>query len=686
MAIRDEPEEGCEKVTMNSKSRAGRGTCRFSAFTGLFLLCLVTQAAGQDAQQRERCRSIDVKGSAISLDDAIAGCTALIVSGNERGRGLAEAHLRRGIGAQKKSDLARALADYEQAIRIDASYIRPYVDKGNLKLRQGKIEEAITDFNTALRIDPNYAFGYARRGAAFQSKGDYDRALVNYDEALRLDPKNSSFYAERGWVHHLKSDDERAITDLNQAISLDPKNGFAYADRGVIWRLKRDFTRAMADANQSIQTDGTKAIFYVLRGHTWRAQDNDKQAMADFETAIRIDPKSARAFAQRGSLHLKNKDWDRAIADYNAALSFDPKLSYVFHERGFAWRNKGDAERALADYNEAIRLNPKEVTSYNNRGIIWRSRGDFARAIADFDSAVRVDPAYGAAFTNRGLAYEAKGEHARARSDFETALVLPPKYDTGNWSQETARARLKLLSADGAGSGVGTGAKVALVIGNGAYTSVAPLPNPANDARDVAKTFREIGFEVLQGIDLDRERQEKLVRQFLRKASTARIAVVFYAGHGMQVNGKNYLLPVDAKINAQTDLSRETLELNTMLDGLNDESRTNIVILDACRDNPFGANGPAKLRSSAGLAAVSSVSVGTLVVFATAPERAALDGAGTNSPFTTALLKHVRTPGLEVRQMLSKVRTEVTRATASKQVPWDNSSLLGDVYLVGSPG
>jgi tetratricopeptide (TPR) repeat protein len=349
------------------------------------------------------------------------------------------------------------------------------------------------------------------------------------------------------------------------------------------------------------------------------------------------------------------------------------------------WRNKGEGERAIADFSEAIRLDPKAAYAFYNRGHAWRAKGDISRALSDFEAVIKVDPTYVAAYTSRGLVYEAKGERDRARADFTTALSLPQKYDNGKWAHDTARARLA-LSEDTPGTGrakAPPAARIALVIGNGSYKNVPTLANPVNDAEAVAKALREIGFDVLEGTNLNRKRQEQQVNAFLRKASTARVALFFYAGHGMQIDGQNYLIPVDSKLSVSTDLSYEALELAKILNGLYDEARANIVILDACRDNPLAEAGKKGAGGSSGLAAVSTVGYGTLIAYATAPDNVALDGAGVNSPFTAALLKHIRTPGLEVRQMLTLVRAEVTKSTEKKQVPWDNSSLLVDVYLAG---
>jgi uncharacterized caspase-like protein len=251
---------------------------------------------------------------------------------------------------------------------------------------------------------------------------------------------------------------------------------------------------------------------------------------------------------------------------------------------------------------------------------------------------------------------------------------------------------LAVAAMAGVSTPVAAADRVALVIGNGKYINANTLPNPPNDARAMAKALSNIGFDVSFGEDLDHTGMERLVRDFLRKSASAKIALIFYAGHGLQVEGRNYLVPIDAKLEAASDLNYETVKLDDILDSLNaDPSRANIIILDACRDNPLARTFAAHLgasRSAAvstGLAAYSTVGSGTLIAFSTAPGQVALDGDGANSPFTEGLLKYLATPGLEVRQMLTRVRDDVARATHDRQLPWDNSSLRGDVYLASAP-
>lgn len=157
----------------------------------------------------------------------------------------------------------------------------------------------------------------------------------------------------------------------------------------------------------------------------------------------------------------------------------------------------------------------------------------------------------------------------------------------------------------------------------------------------------------------------------------------FYAGHGIQVDGNNYLVPIDAAVKSKNTAIFELIDIDRILKGLDEETHANVVILNACRDNPFETRiGPSRSAGrGAGLSGYEAVGAGTLIAFATAPGNTAADGSGTHSPFTGALLKHIGTPKLELNQMLTRVRIDVAAATEKKLVPWVNSSLLGEVYL-----
>jgi uncharacterized caspase-like protein len=227
--------------------------------------------------------------------------------------------------------------------------------------------------------------------------------------------------------------------------------------------------------------------------------------------------------------------------------------------------------------------------------------------------------------------------------------------------------------------------RVALVIGNSAYQSVPQLKNPHNDAAGMSDKLTALGFEVVTGLDLSLMDTRQKVREFVEKLAGADLALFFYAGHGIQVNGENYLIPVDAQLKSDLDLDFEAVPANLILTAMERATKINLVFLDACRDNPFAENLARSMgtRSSAigrGLAKIGS-GVGSLISFSTQPGNVALDGSGENSPFTTALLKHLGTPGQDVTRDLVLVRRDVLAATNGQQVPWDNSSLTGEVIL-----
>jgi hypothetical protein len=231
--------------------------------------------------------------------------------------------------------------------------------------------------------------------------------------------------------------------------------------------------------------------------------------------------------------------------------------------------------------------------------------------------------------------------------------------------------------------------RIALVIGNSVYQNTAELKNPRNDASDMAGSLRRLGFEVFEGHNLDKRSMERMIRQFGVKLAGADLALFFYAGHGVAIGGQNYLVPVDAKLASEGDADFEGLPLNLVLKQMEREAKTSIVLLDACRDNPLARNlartmGTRSSQVSQGLAEVKT-GVGTLIGFSTQPGNVATDGAGRNSPYAEALLRHMETPGKDVSGVLIAVRNDVLKATDGRQVPWEHTSLTGQVYLKAEP-
>ena len=229
--------------------------------------------------------------------------------------------------------------------------------------------------------------------------------------------------------------------------------------------------------------------------------------------------------------------------------------------------------------------------------------------------------------------------------------------------------------------------RVAFVVGNGAYKNVAQLPNPAIDAKAMASVLRNVGFEVVEGTNLTRDKMTERLLEFGKKAQGADVAVFFYAGHGIAISGTNYLLPIDADIKSEMDVKLgAAINIDLTLDQTMSDAKVKLVFLDACRDNPFAA----KIKSNSATRSVSVQSglaemksgEGPLIAFATGPGQTALDGQeGTNSPFTRALIAHVTTPGVEIQQAMTEVRAQVNEETNKGQLPWGHTNLIGSVYL-----
>lgn len=218
--------------------------------------------------------------------------------------------------------------------------------------------------------------------------------------------------------------------------------------------------------------------------------------------------------------------------------------------------------------------------------------------------------------------------------------------------------------------------RVALVIGNAAYPA-APLRNPANDANAIAARLRAMGFEVVLRTNVTQREFTRAVSQFGQALKPGSVALFYYAGHGMQVRGRNFLIPVDADIQSEASARSESVDLDLVLEQLG-PSRLSMVILDACRNNPF--EGKFRTARGSGLAQVDAPK-GTLLAYATAPGKVASDGEGVNGLYTAELLKAMEIPGAKVEEVFKAVRVNVIKATAGEQIPWESSSLTGDYYF-----
>ncbi|MEC9343466.1 MAG: caspase family protein [Pseudomonadota bacterium] len=412
-------------------------------------------------------------------------------------------------------------------------------------------------------------------------------------------------------------------------------------------------------------------------------------------------PRLAEAYANRAWAHWRSGDFDRALADSGKAVDIDPNLVEAHVQRALAHWSKDDPANAIASYDIAIRLDPGRAPSFHNRGIAYQRQGELELAIADFDRAINLDPQNAYTYFSRGTAFETAGQFRQALDDFRSAVGLLPPSDAwyekirsraGEMEEKLAAARAEAgptaetqatETAPAANLPTPPGKRVALVIGNSAYENVRHLVNPEHDAGDLAALLASLGFEVDELHDLGRVAMEEALGAFSDKSTDAEIAIVFFAGHGVEVDHRNYLIPVDAVLETVRRIPFETVSLDHVMAALDGVKGLRIVLLDACRNNPFVARAAGASRSlGRGLSGVEAASE-TLVSFSAKEGSVASDGVGRNSPYTAALLENFRQPGLEIGLLFRKVRDSVLAATDLEQEPYISTSLSSDpIYLV----
>jgi hypothetical protein len=345
--------------------------------------------------------------------------------------------------------------------------------------------------------------------------------------------------------------------------------------------------------------------------------------------------------------------FDDAITNCNIVIEKAPKYQFALVMRANAYYGKGQLDAALKDYNTALGFNQNNVAAHAGRGRLYEKRGDMVQARADYRSAsfalTKFDDVY----------------VARARAE--------------------ARERLEALTAQGPAQSAGR--RIALIIGNGAYQNAHQLDNPPRDAKLIADTLRGIGFQsVTLANDLTRDKFFDALHTFAREAEKADWAVIYYAGHGLEIGGVNYLVPVDAKLAADKDAETEAVALEQVIAAAGGARRLRLLMLDACRDNPFA---PAMQRTIAlklvdrGLSDIEP-STGFMVVYAAKHGETALDGDGVDSPFAVALARDIKQPHVEVRKLFDIVRDDVWSATKHAQEPFTYGSPPGrdDFYFV----
>ena len=414
------------------------------------------------------------------------------------------------------------------------------------------------------------------------------------------------------------------------------------------------------------------ALGFVLLSSPAKADDyRDCQQEEDVALSLRAcskivkaDPSNASALFFRANAYWKENDYQRAYADYTKAISLNATYAEAINGRGNLFRIVKNYDAALVDFNEALRLKPDFALAYANRALVYVEQGKAAAALADFQRAAQLMPAE-APFRQKVLAYIAKLGGS--------APEAPQQAATPQAGQQVVQAPQAVVAP-----APSPGKRVALVIGESRYRSVPALANPSADAELIGAALRQAGVaDVTVAVDLDRDAMVAALKTFGAKADDADWAVIYYAGHGIEAAGINYLIPIDARLERERDILGEAISLDQVLGAVEGARQLRLVVLDACRNNPFEAtmrrNGAAR-SVGRGLSRVEPTGA-TLVAFAAKEGTTAADGDSRNSPFAASFAKHVLEPGVEINMLFRYVRQDVLEGTGKAQEPFVYGSL-----------
>jgi len=616
-------------------------------------------------------------------DQVIALCTKQIKSGRLRGQDLEWAYSSRGEAHRNKGNFELAIADYDEAIKLRPEYAGHLISRALTYERKKDFQHSLDDYSAAIKIEPNNSSYFNFRAATYMAADDSRRAIADYSEALRLKPDYPYYFFFRASAYLSVGDYDLAISDYTETIRTSEPNDVwsGYLDRAWVYRMKGEYARALSDIEEAIKRIADKPRGYMDRGLARFESGSYDLAEADLARATQMNPNFVTSVllhyvfsARRGKQNLAEIQAAASNLESHGQNGIDLQVYKLFLGRmtpqeltaqlgGMSVLANCNVRAFVGEWHllrkeyDAARQNFQQVDT--NKCARWNIDAELVPlAIAELRGLEEVHP-------NPGIK--------------ESVAVFTPSKP------------LEAVVSLGQAATIDQGRRIALVIGNSAYKNVPPLINPVHDAEMVASVLKRIGFEDVTLIeDLNKDTMVQALRDFAARAEKADWALVYYAGHGMEVGGINYLIPVDARLATDRDIGFEAVPLDQILNAAERASKLRLVILDACRDNPFKS----QMKRTLVVAAARGVSVGlapiepdpgTLVVYAAKGGEKAFDGDGNNGPFAVAFTKDVLIPGLEVRRLFDFVRDDVLEMTHREQQPFSYGSISGrqDFYFIG---
>lgn len=610
-----------------------------------------------------------------------------------------------GIGHAQQNDYASCVAEQYDRVRTES-----------------EIAQTIRACTSVLE--------YPSLSAEQRARAYYFRALNHFLDAVRLAIVEMKPIGSAGDA--AQSGLKSALHDLSACIAAAPEpSAFPFSLRATIYTVLEQYDNALPDLEQAIRADPKTSSHFVQRALIWERLDRFAEARADLDAAVLLDARNQNAWINRARLWTRYGDIDRAFSDYNQAQAMGGTQTWdALSGRARLAVRLGEPLGAFADWTKAAELSPLPMLAaqfHVRAGNLARDYlKDLDKAQLSYGRALAALPNYPDAFIQRGLAYERANRPEQASNDYNKANELVRGSPLEKAIQDYARYRLDVLRSrlsrkagdppqppniNVLSRSVDTiakdrGRRVALVLGNAAYAHVAPLMNSDRDAESVGGALSEAGFaQVTVATDLDRNQMEAVLQQFAYEAAGADWAMIYYAGHGIEIQGLNYIIPIDASLETLRDAPSHAVSINEMINAVRSAKTIRLVVLDACRDDPFvqEAHRVASRKQSAGsrtaeilldpaitqrkeigggLAALQMAALNTVALYSTQPGQVTLDGDELNSPFTRAFLKNIPVPGLDLRLFFERVRDDVMNSTQGRQRPAVNGRLReGDRFF-----
>jgi tetratricopeptide (TPR) repeat protein len=651
-----------------------------------------------------------------SLLGVLSGCSGMKAYVGQESQSLA-LQGKQWLDQQRYNE---AIAAYREAVRRDPRNAVLHYGLAVAYSRTGEDAQAITAYREVIRLQPNYADAHYGLGVVSERQGQDAQAIAAYREVIRLTPENAMAYYGLGVASGRQGQEEQAVSAYREAIRLNPSLADAYYNLGMVYARMRQDAQAIAACREAIRLQPTDALAHYGLGVAYSRTGEDAQAIAAYREAIRLQPSYADAYHSLGVIYAKQRQNDQALAAYREAIRLNPNHADAYTGLGVMYSRARQDAQAMEAYRQALRLNPNQPNAYYGLWIVYKTQRDVTEAQRAWQAYQMLVP--GAGPEPDALLAQGETPEPSAPTAVEmvavrpTAAALPPQPPAPVPSSPPPQPEPPRTSPERSAESIATPSLVAalpeppaaptpppapappprapetgvpalatserrtaLVIGNAAYR-VDPLRNAVHDATDMAATLRRLGFQVTELQDAAHQQMEEGVEQFTRQLGRGGVGLFYYSGHGVQVSGVNYLIPVDARISRESDIKYQSVQVDWVLDRMREAgNELNVIVLDACRNNPYARS----WRSAQPGLAVMQAASGSLIGYATSPGTTAEDGPGRNGTYTKHLLHFMQLPSLSAEQMFKEVRVAVAQETGKKQIPWVSTSILGDFYFAG---